>query len=136
MTKTNIFDLTEAAAARTLENRLRKALKKKRYSRYLEITAVAVVLDKRRRTFVQRIEYSLFNDHKRNILICSDCLSERTGLDSTKPFSVQLSDEDLSHVDYHAKLLSQAARQARKAYRVYRENRRETLIPILMRVLP
>lgn len=135
MTRNRIFDMSEEAAASRIEKLILASLKGRPNSQYTQITDVFVKYDRRAHAYTQRIAYTIFNDRRHLEKVLQDCLIDRFALSENMKMTDHLADCNLSLVKYHADLILLSARQARRAFGVYLDNRKEVLIPILMRVL-
>jgi hypothetical protein len=130
------FDMSEEIAAEIIKAKLLTELGARKYSKYIHISSVGVNYDRRRRTFTQQIQFEIFNDYKHKESIIRDSLLQFCSIPIREKLSDILEDSEHTLVSYHSRMISIAARQARKAFAVYNEHKKEVLIPILMRVLP
>jgi|GEM_PF-5137002 len=130
------FDISESVVASRIQQQLRRALRNRRYSKYVKIDGVTVAYHRRKKAYTRRIEYTIFNDPEHRDTILQDCVTEFSVLPSQVAMSEHVAKRDYELVNYQAALLLTEVKQARKAYKIYTEHRKDVLVPILIRVLP
>ncbi len=132
--KTSNFDLSSREASKILKKNIIAELSKNNDSKYIQIVNVQVKLFPKRMVVNEVIDFKLFADIDQKETIYCDCIVESLELPKDLKLSKFIRDLDLSLTFFHVVSLLNLIKQCRKAFRMLKENNKEILIPILMKV--